>query len=79
VHVVFLEFVIDPACTLVFKGEYTEAGTMERRPRDPRRYRDAGLRAVAACTSPDLVHDRPRLEGGEVQHRADEERAVPLT
>ncbi|HWA37602.1 MAG TPA: cation-translocating P-type ATPase [Burkholderiales bacterium] len=35
VHVVFLEFVIDPACTLVFEGEHTEAGTMERPPRKP--------------------------------------------
>ncbi len=36
VHVVFLEFVIDPACTLVFEGEHTEAGTMQRPPRDPK-------------------------------------------
>jgi Ca2+-transporting ATPase len=36
VHVVFLEFVIDPACTLVFEAEHTEAGAMERPPRDPR-------------------------------------------
>ena len=36
VHVVFLEFVIDPACTLVYESERTEAGAMERPPRDPR-------------------------------------------
>jgi Ca2+-transporting ATPase len=36
VHVVFLEFVIDPACTIVFEAEQTEEGTMERPPRDPR-------------------------------------------
>jgi Ca2+-transporting ATPase len=36
VHVVFLEFVIDPACTLVFEGEHTEAGAMQRPPRDPK-------------------------------------------
>jgi P-type Ca2+ transporter type 2C len=36
VHVVFLEFVIDPACTLVYEAERTEAGTMERPPRDAR-------------------------------------------
>jgi P-type Ca2+ transporter type 2C len=36
VHVVFLEFVIDPACTLVFEGEHTEAGAMQRPPRNPR-------------------------------------------
>jgi len=35
VHVVFLEFVIDPACTIVFEAEHTEEGTMERPPRDP--------------------------------------------
>jgi P-type Ca2+ transporter type 2C len=34
VHVVFLEFVIDPACTLVYEAERTEAGAMERPPRD---------------------------------------------
>lgn len=36
VHVVFLEFVIDPACTLVYEAERTEAGAMERAPRDAR-------------------------------------------
>ena len=35
VHVVFLEFVIDPACTLVYEAERTDAGAMERPPRDP--------------------------------------------
>lgn len=37
VHVVFLEFVIDPACTLVFEAEHSESGTMSRPPRDPQR------------------------------------------
>jgi Ca2+-transporting ATPase len=36
VHVVFLEFVIDPACTLVYEAERSEEGAMERPPRDPR-------------------------------------------
>jgi Ca2+-transporting ATPase len=36
VHVVFLEFVIDPACTIVFEAEQTDEGAMERPPRDPR-------------------------------------------
>jgi Ca2+-transporting ATPase len=36
VHVVFLEFVIDPACTLVFEAEQTGRGAMRRPPRDPR-------------------------------------------
>ncbi len=36
VHVVFLEFVIDPACTIVFEAEPSDTGAMERPPRDPR-------------------------------------------
>ena len=35
VHVVFLEFVIDPACTIVFEAERSEDGAMDRPPRDP--------------------------------------------
>jgi Ca2+-transporting ATPase len=35
VHVVFLEFIIDPACSIVFEAEQTEEGAMERPPRDP--------------------------------------------
>ncbi|HEX7403693.1 MAG TPA: cation-translocating P-type ATPase C-terminal domain-containing protein, partial [Usitatibacter sp.] len=33
VHVVFIEFVIDPACSIVFEAERSDAGVMERRPR----------------------------------------------
>ena len=33
VHVVFLEFVIDPACSIVFEAERSHAGIMERPPR----------------------------------------------
>jgi Ca2+-transporting ATPase len=36
VHVVFLEFVIDPACSLVFEAERSDPRIMERPPRDPR-------------------------------------------
>jgi len=36
VHVVFLEFVIDPACSIVFEAERSEEGAMKRPPRDPR-------------------------------------------
>lgn len=36
VHVVFLEFVIDPACSLVFEGEHRGDELMRRPPRDPR-------------------------------------------
>ncbi len=34
VHIVFLELVIDPSCTLVFEAEAAEADIMRRRPRD---------------------------------------------
>jgi len=36
VHVVFLEFVIDPACSVVFEAEAGEGDAMRRPPRDPR-------------------------------------------
>jgi Ca2+-transporting ATPase len=35
VHIVFLEFVIDPACTLVFEAEKGGDDAMRRPPRDP--------------------------------------------
>ena len=33
IHIVFLELIIDPACTVVFEAEEGEAGVMNRRPR----------------------------------------------
>jgi len=36
VHVVFLEFVIDPACSIVFEAERSDEEAMARPPRDPR-------------------------------------------
>ncbi len=36
VHIVFLEFVIDPACSIVFEAEEGDVGVMDRPPRDPR-------------------------------------------
>jgi Ca2+-transporting ATPase len=36
VHVVFLEFVIDPACSLVLEAEGSDRNVMQRPPRDPR-------------------------------------------
>jgi Ca2+-transporting ATPase len=36
VHIVFLEFVIDPACSLVFEAERSDEGVMQRPPRSPR-------------------------------------------
>lgn len=35
VHVVFLELIIDPACTVVFEAEKAEENVMQRPPRDP--------------------------------------------
>lgn len=36
VHIVFLELIIDPACSIVFEAENEERDIMKRRPRDPR-------------------------------------------
>ena len=36
VHIVFLELIIDPTCSLVFEAEREEADVMSRPPRDPR-------------------------------------------
>ncbi len=36
VHVVFLELIIDPACSIVFEAEPAEPGLMQRPPRDTR-------------------------------------------
>jgi Ca2+-transporting ATPase len=36
VHIVFLELIIDPACTLIFEGEKAEKNVMNRPPRDPK-------------------------------------------
>ncbi len=35
VHIVFLELIIDPACSVVFEAEPEEAGVMTRPPRNP--------------------------------------------
>jgi Ca2+-transporting ATPase len=35
VHIVFLEFIIDPACSIVFEAEHSEDGIMQRPPRPP--------------------------------------------
>jgi Ca2+-transporting ATPase len=36
VHIVFLELIIDPACTLIFEAEKEEKDVMSRPPRDPK-------------------------------------------
>ncbi|HUL41555.1 MAG TPA: cation-translocating P-type ATPase [Burkholderiales bacterium] len=43
VHIVFLEFVIDPACSIAFEAEPGEKDLMQRRPRDPRAPLFSGL------------------------------------
>jgi Ca2+-transporting ATPase len=35
VHIVFLELIIDPSCTLIFEAEQAEIGIMRRPPRSP--------------------------------------------
>ncbi len=35
VHIVFLELIIDPACSLIFEAEHAEANVMQRPPRNP--------------------------------------------
>jgi Ca2+-transporting ATPase len=35
VHIVFLELIIDPACTLIFEAEEAEVNVMHRAPRSP--------------------------------------------
>ena len=35
VHIVFLEMIIDPACSVIFEAEAEEAGVMRRPPRNP--------------------------------------------
>jgi Ca2+-transporting ATPase len=36
VHIVFLELIIDPSCSLVFEAEMEETDVMKRPPRDPK-------------------------------------------
>jgi len=45
VHIVFLELIIDPSCTLIFEAENAEPDIMARPPRSPRE-RLFGLRAI---------------------------------
>jgi len=45
IHIVFLELIIDPACSVVFEAEEAEADIMRRPPRNPRE-RLFGFRAI---------------------------------
>ncbi len=54
VHIVFLELIIDPACSIVFEAEPEEADVMNRPPRD-RRERLFGAQAVGVSLLQGLV------------------------
>ncbi|HJV37464.1 MAG TPA: cation-translocating P-type ATPase [Geothrix sp.] len=61
VHIVFLELVIDPSCTLIFEAEAAEPDVMRRPPRDPEERLFSlkatglavlqGITALAACVA----------------------------
>ena len=78
VHIVFLELVIDPSCSLVFEAEEPETGVMERPPRDPGQRLFSlkglglsllqGLSVLAACLAVFLV--------ARVNHAPDAARAL---
>jgi Ca2+-transporting ATPase len=47
-HIAFLELVIDPACSMVFENEPSEADVMQRPPRDPHAQLFGGMTLVLA-------------------------------
>lgn len=47
-HIAFLELVIDPACSMVFENEPSEADVMQRPPRDPQAPLFAGMTLALA-------------------------------
>jgi P-type Ca2+ transporter type 2C len=81
VHIVFLELVIDPSCTLIFEGEQAEPKVMQRPPRDPKEPLFSargmalsalqGLVALAACLAV-LLYAR-------VEHAPEAARALAFT
>lgn len=54
VHIVFLELIIDPACSVVFESEPAEPDIMQRKPRDPRE-RLFGKRTLAISAAQGIV------------------------
>ncbi|MEI7919644.1 MAG: cation transporting ATPase C-terminal domain-containing protein [bacterium] len=36
IHIVFMELLIDPACSVIFEGEQEERNIMSRNPRSPK-------------------------------------------
>jgi Ca2+-transporting ATPase len=55
IHIVFLELVIDPSCSLIFEAEEAEAEVMQRPPRDPKErlfsLKSVGLALIQGGTS----------------------------
>ena len=54
IHIVFLELIIDPACSVVFEAEAEESGIMERKPRDPKE-RLFGKRTLAISAAQGII------------------------
>jgi Ca2+-transporting ATPase len=54
IHIVFLELIIDPACSVVFEAEAEESGIMQRKPRDPEE-RLFGKRTLAISAAQGFV------------------------
>jgi Ca2+-transporting ATPase len=48
VHIVFLELIIDPACSIIFEAEPDEAGIMNHPPRNPKESL-FGIKTLALC------------------------------
>jgi Ca2+-transporting ATPase len=81
VHIVFLELVIDPSCTLIFEAEDAEADVMRRPPRDPEERLFSrrtiglavlqGVSVLAACVAVFLV--------ARTDHAPDAARALTFT
>jgi Ca2+-transporting ATPase len=79
VHVVFLEFVIDPACSIVFEAERSEPRIMERAPRPPQeRLFTAGSVALGLLLGTSVLAAVALAYGWAFAHRMDEPAARAL-
>ncbi|MDH5442723.1 MAG: cation-translocating P-type ATPase [Hadesarchaea archaeon] len=54
VHIVFLELIIDPACSIVFEAQAEEADVMKRPPRDPKK-KMFDTRTLGLCVLQGLI------------------------
>lgn len=54
-HIVFMELIIDPVCSIAFESEQEEKGIMNRPPRDPNRQFFSGKRMLFSATEGFLV------------------------